>query len=146
MPAAWRYRAMLVPSCGARGRASAQAAAQGSHGWRPAARPCDGHAQGDPGRSSFAERNAGRRRGDLAVVVNGRTLLFHQAILDQLARLDEASARARQSDPKNFRANANVKLFAAPSKLIFETIPADPGRPEYRQETPSVRKLAISPG
>jgi len=67
------------------------------------------------------------------VVVNGWTLLFHQAILDQLARLDEASARARQSDPKNFRANANVKLFAALSKLIFETIPADPGRSEYRQ-------------
>ena len=80
------------------------------------------------------------------MVVNGRTLLFHQAILDQLARLDEASARARQSDPKNFRANANVKLFAALSKLIFETIPADPGRSEYRQATRSVRNIAIGSG
>jgi toxin YhaV len=67
------------------------------------------------------------------VIVNGWTLLFHRAILDQLASLEKASVRARRRDPKNFHANANVELFAALSKLILETIPADPGRPEYRQ-------------
>ncbi|MBV9569729.1 MAG: type II toxin-antitoxin system YhaV family toxin [Alphaproteobacteria bacterium] len=67
------------------------------------------------------------------MVVNGWTLLFHQAILDQLAALEQASARARRNDPKNFHTNANVKLFAALSRLIFETIPADPVRAEYRQ-------------
>lgn len=67
------------------------------------------------------------------MIVNGWTLLFYQGFLDQLAALEEASERARKRDPKNFRANANVKLFAAVSKIIFETVPADPGRPEYRQ-------------
>lgn len=67
------------------------------------------------------------------MIVNGWTLLFHQAILDQLAALEQAATRARKGDPKNFRANANVKLFAALSKVIFETVPADPGRQEYRQ-------------
>ena len=67
------------------------------------------------------------------MIVNGWTLLFHQAILDQLAALEEASARARKRDPTNFHANANVKLFAALSTIIFQTVPSDPGRSEYRQ-------------
>jgi len=67
------------------------------------------------------------------VVVNGWTLLFHEAIVGQLRALVAAEARARKADPKNFRSNANVKLFAAVAKLMLEAIPTDPGRPEYRQ-------------
>jgi toxin YhaV len=67
------------------------------------------------------------------MVVDGWTLLFHDAIVDQLRRLAAASERARKADPKNFRSNANVKLFAAAAKLMLEVIPADPSRPEYRQ-------------
>ena len=67
------------------------------------------------------------------MIVNGWTLLFHQAIIDQLTKLADAYGRARKSDSRNFRANPNVKLFAAISKLMLEIIPADPGRPEYRQ-------------
>jgi toxin YhaV len=67
------------------------------------------------------------------MVVNGWTLLFHDAIIAQITTLSAASDRARKSDPKNFRANANVKLFAAMAKLMLEVIPADPGRTEFRQ-------------
>jgi toxin YhaV len=67
------------------------------------------------------------------VVVNGWTLLFHEAILGQLTTLAAAHDRARKADPKNYWSNANVKLFAALAKLMLETVPADPGRPEYRQ-------------
>jgi toxin YhaV len=67
------------------------------------------------------------------MVVNGWALLFHEAILGQLTTLAAAHERARKADPKHYRANANVKLFAALAKLILEAIPADPGRPEYRQ-------------
>jgi toxin YhaV len=67
------------------------------------------------------------------MVVNGWTLLFHDAILGQLDRLTGAAERAREIDPKNFKTNANVKLLAALAKLMFQTIPVDPGRAEYRQ-------------
>jgi toxin YhaV len=67
------------------------------------------------------------------VVVNGWTLLFHEAIIGQLRKLADASERARRADPKGYRSNANVKLLAALAKLMLEVIPADPGRPEYRQ-------------
>lgn len=67
------------------------------------------------------------------MIVNGWTLLFHQAIIGQLRRLAVASGRARRADPKGYRSNANVKLLAALAKLMLEVIPIDPGRPEYRQ-------------
>lgn len=67
------------------------------------------------------------------MVVNGWTLLFHDAILAQLKLLSEANARARKNDPKGFRSNTNVKVFAAVAKLVLEIIPADPTRADYRQ-------------
>ena len=67
------------------------------------------------------------------MIVNGWTLLFHDALIAQLERLATAAERARKTDPKNFASNANVKTLAAIAKLILEDIPADPARPEYRQ-------------
>jgi toxin YhaV len=66
------------------------------------------------------------------MIVNGWTLLFHAEIVGQLRRLSEAAERARKADPRNFRANANVKLLAAIARLILDVVPADPGKPEYR--------------
>ena len=66
------------------------------------------------------------------MIVKGWTLLFHAEIVGQLRRLSQATERARKADPRNFRANANVKLLAAIARLILEVVPADPGRPEYR--------------
>ena len=67
------------------------------------------------------------------MVVNGWTLLFHEHIVRQLENLADASRRARKADPKGSRSNANVKLFAALARLVFDVIPTDPSRPEYRQ-------------
>jgi toxin YhaV len=66
------------------------------------------------------------------MIVKGWTLLFHAEIVGQLRRLSEAAERARKADPREFRANANVKLLAAIARLILEVVPADPSRPEYR--------------
>lgn len=66
------------------------------------------------------------------MIVNGWTLLFHDAIVSQLRNLAEAAGRARRAEPQGYRGNANVKLLAAIAKLVFEVIPSDPGRPEYR--------------
>jgi len=67
------------------------------------------------------------------MIVNGWTLLFHEAVVAQVRMLAGAYERARKADPKNFRSNANVKLFAAVAKLMLEVIPNDPSRTEYRQ-------------
>jgi len=67
------------------------------------------------------------------MIVNGWTLLFHEAIIVQVKNLADAYERTRKGDPKGFRSNGNVKLLAALAKLVLEIIPADPSRPEYRQ-------------
>ncbi|MBZ0095625.1 MAG: type II toxin-antitoxin system YhaV family toxin [Sulfuricella sp.] len=64
---------------------------------------------------------------------HGWSLLFHDCLVEQLQKLKDASDRAETADPSGFEANANVKLFRALSQLIFETVPSDPAREEYRQ-------------
>lgn len=64
---------------------------------------------------------------------HGWSLLFHECLSEQLQRLHAATERAQQQDPQGFESNANARLFAALSKLIFDAVPSDPGREEYRQ-------------
>ena len=64
---------------------------------------------------------------------HGWSLLFHACLSEQLQRLHAAAEHAQQQDPKGFESNANVRLFTALSKLIFDAVPSDPGREEYRQ-------------
>jgi toxin YhaV len=67
------------------------------------------------------------------VIVNGWQLLAHPLFLDQLEMLGVAVARLREKDPRGWRKSANTKLLAALRQLLFETVPQDPTRPEYRQ-------------
>ena len=64
---------------------------------------------------------------------HGWNLLFHECLSEQLQKLHAAAERAQQQDPQGFETNANVRLFAALSKLIFDAVPSDPNREEYRQ-------------
>jgi len=63
----------------------------------------------------------------------GWSLLFHDCLVEQLQKLKAASDRAEAADPTGFETNANAKLFRVLSQLIFETVPSDPAREEYRQ-------------
>lgn len=67
------------------------------------------------------------------MVVNGWQLFAHPLFLDQFEKLGMAVARLRAKDPRGWRKSANAKLLAALRHLVFETIPQDPTRPEYRQ-------------
>ena len=67
------------------------------------------------------------------VAVSGWELFAHPLFLDQLEKLTAAVERARAKDPQGWRKSANAKLLAALRKLVFETIPQDPTRSEYRQ-------------
>lgn len=66
------------------------------------------------------------------MVVNGWTI-FAPLSLDQLERATAAVEAAEAADPKGYQGTAQAKLLVMLAKLIFETIPADPTRPEYRQ-------------
>lgn len=61
------------------------------------------------------------------------SLLFHSCLEDQLEKLRAASDKAFSADAASAPENANVKLYTALSKLIFETVPQDSARDEYRQ-------------
>jgi len=67
------------------------------------------------------------------MVVNGWQLVTHPLFLDQFETLANAVERQRDTDPEGWRSSANAKLLAALRHLVFEVIPQDPSRPEYRQ-------------
>jgi toxin YhaV len=66
-------------------------------------------------------------------IINGWTLYAHPLFTDQLDRLTAAVEKAKRKDPKTYQSTANAKLLAQLQRLVFETIPVDPARPEFRQ-------------
>jgi toxin YhaV len=67
------------------------------------------------------------------IIINGWTLYTHPLFADQLETLNAAVEQARAKDPTGYPATANAKLLAAMRKLMFEVIPVEPARPEFRQ-------------
>lgn len=67
------------------------------------------------------------------VAVQGWDLFAHPLLLDQLDKLVAAVEGERVKKPKTYRSGANAKLLAALRRLLFELVPQDPARPEYRQ-------------
>jgi toxin YhaV len=67
------------------------------------------------------------------ITINGWTLYAHPLFLDQIEKLTLAVERAAKKNPGGYTASADAKLLAAMRKLMFEVIPVDPTRPEFRQ-------------
>lgn len=67
------------------------------------------------------------------LVVNGWTLFAHPLFLDQLDALVRKVESLRRKDPATYRQNNATKRLAAIRKLIFEAIPQEPSRAEFRQ-------------
>lgn len=67
------------------------------------------------------------------LVLNGWRVFAHPLLLDQLEKLAIAVADVKLRHPDTWQSTANAKLLAALRQLIFETVPSDPTRPEYRQ-------------
>jgi toxin YhaV len=66
-------------------------------------------------------------------IIDGWTLYAHPLFTDQLDRLTAAVEKAKRKDPRTYQSTANAKLLAQLNRLMFETIPVDPARPEFRQ-------------
>lgn len=67
------------------------------------------------------------------MVVDGWSLFAHPHFGDQLDRLMKAVELERAKAPGTTTATPNAKLLATLRTLVFETIPADPTRPDFRQ-------------
>jgi toxin YhaV len=66
-------------------------------------------------------------------IVNGWHLFAHPLFIDQVEKLTAAVQKLQQKDPAGYQTTANAKLLAAIRQLVFETIPSDPTRADYRQ-------------
>ena len=67
------------------------------------------------------------------LMVNGWTLFAHPLFLDQLEALIAQVQKLRARDPKAYAQKSASKRLAAISKLVFDVIPQDPTRADYRQ-------------
>ena len=67
------------------------------------------------------------------MVVNGWTLFAHPLFLQQLETLTKDVEKLRRKDPAGYASRNATKRLIAIRKLVFEIIPQEPGRPEYRQ-------------
>lgn len=64
---------------------------------------------------------------------NGWTLYAHPLFLDQLQRLIQQVTTLREKEPLHWQSKNASKRLAAINHLMFNAIPQDPGRAEYRQ-------------
>ena len=71
--------------------------------------------------------------GGKPLVVNGWTLFAHSIFLDQLDALIAKVEVLKRKDPVGYVRKNATKRLAAIARLVFEVIPQDPTRPEYRQ-------------
>jgi toxin YhaV len=71
--------------------------------------------------------------GGKPLVVNGWTLFAHPLFLDQLGALTTQVQALKRKDSVGYSKRNAAKRLAAIVKLVFEVIPQDPARPEYRQ-------------
>lgn len=78
------------------------------------------------------KKSSGPSRSD-ALVIGGWQILAHPLLIGQLVHLIEAVEQEARKKPDAYRGGANAKLLVALAGLMFETIPADPTRNEYRQ-------------
>ena len=78
------------------------------------------------------KRSKGPSPSDAGLAIKGWQIFAHPLLLDQLDRLVMAVEKERAKNPRKCLASANTKLLSSLARLLFETIPDDPTRAEYR--------------
>lgn len=70
-----------------------------------------------------------------ALVIYGWSIFAHPLFLNQLEELLEQVEQLRQKYPEDYQRKNATKRLTAIAKLVFDIIPQDPTRSEYRQGT-----------
>ena len=68
-----------------------------------------------------------------SLIINGWSIFAHPLFLDQCEELLTQVEILRQRNPQNYQKKNLTKRLTAIKKLVFEVIPQDPTRNEYRQ-------------
>jgi toxin YhaV len=68
-------------------------------------------------------------------IVNGWELRFSAVFVQQFTdlRVEVENLRLREKDPESYRSKKPTKRFLMLLNLVYEIIPQDPERSEYRQ-------------
>ena len=66
-------------------------------------------------------------------MINGWTIYLHPLIIDELDTLISKVETLKEKDPDKYTSKNVTKRLAAIAKLIFDVIPQDLTKPEYRQ-------------
>lgn len=67
------------------------------------------------------------------LIVHGWAVYFHPLFLAQLEALTRQVEALKKKDPARYAGRNATKRLAALSKLVFDVIPQDPARLDYRQ-------------
>ncbi len=67
------------------------------------------------------------------LTAHGWTLFAHPLFLEQLETLTREVEQLKEKDPEGYTKKNATKRLAAIHRLVFELIPEDPARVEYRQ-------------
>lgn len=67
------------------------------------------------------------------LIINGWSIFLHPVFLDECEELLTQVEILRQRNPQNYQKKNATKRLTAIKKLVFEVIPQDPNRIEYRQ-------------
>ena len=67
------------------------------------------------------------------LVINGWSIFLHPLLLDECEKLLTQVEILRQRNPQNYQKKNATKRLTAIRKLVFEVIPQNPTRNEYRQ-------------
>lgn len=70
--------------------------------------------------------------GPPPLAINGWTIYFHPIFLSQVETLARKVEGLKEKDPKGYEKKNATKHLVAIKKLVFEIIPQDPTRSEYR--------------
>ncbi len=70
---------------------------------------------------------------DGTIVVNGWTLYAHPLFIEQYDLLVKKVEALKTKEPVGYLRKNNTKRLAAIHKLIYDVIPQDPTKPDYRQ-------------
>jgi len=67
------------------------------------------------------------------LVIHGWTIFAYGLFLDQVERLSQQVESLKEKYPATYQQKNASKRLAAITRLAFDIIPQDPGKPEYRQ-------------
>lgn len=67
------------------------------------------------------------------LIVNGWTIFSHPLFLEQIEGLTQQVEALKKKNPTGYTQKNASKRLVAIARLVFDVIPQDPSRPEYRQ-------------